>query len=174
MLDEKFPDRKEIKYTYQKSLIESIKSIDLTDYDYNKANDEEFAPRTKITQKQKIYFWIRLYLNEETEIEPNDIVNIVYTPLNEVLETTFVCYSKPYSSKVDVDNLTEYNPEDDKKVLCLMVDQSRINENSDDIPFIRSLFKISKYYEDRVMRKGELKFILEKNDTDLEYFSIGF
>lgn len=174
MLNEKFPDRKEIKYAYQKSLIESIKSIDLTDYDYNKAIDEEFVPRTKITQKQKIYFWIRLYLNEEVEIEPNDIVNIVYTPLNEVLETTFVCYSKPYSSKVDVDNLTEYNPEDDKKVLCLMVDQSSINENSDDIPFIRSLFKISKYYEDRVMRKGELKFILEKNDKDLEYFSIGF
>lgn len=174
MLDEKFPDRKELKYTYQKSLVESIKSIDLKDYDYSKANDAEFAPRTKVTQEQKIYFWIRLYLNEEIDIDPNDVVNIVYTPLNETLETTFVCYSKPYSAKVDVDNLTEYNPNDDKKVLCLMVDQSRINENSDDIPFIRSLFKISKYHEDRVMRRGELKFIMEKNDTELDFSSIGF
>ena len=74
----------------------------------------------------------------------------------------------------DLNQLPMNDPEEDKKVLCLMVDQSRINENSDDIPFIRSLFKISKYYEDRVMRKGELKFILEKNDTELEYFSIGF
>jgi hypothetical protein len=174
MLDEQFPDRKELKYTYQKSLVDSIKSIDLKNYDYNKANEEEFKAKTKITQEQKIYFWIRLYLNEEIEIEPNDIINIVYTPLNEVLETTFICYSKPYSAKVDVDNLTEYNPNDDKKVLCLMIDQSRINEKSDDIPFIRSLFKISKYYEDRVMRRGELKFIMVKNNKDLDFSSIGF
>lgn len=171
MLDEKFPDRKELKYTYQKSLIESIKAIDLKNYSHN---NEDFAPRVEITQKHKVFFWIRLYLHEEIEIEPNDIVNLVYTPLNEKLETTFVCYSKPYTSNSNNDNLTEYDPEDDKKVLCLMIDQSRVNENSDDIPFIRSLFKVSRFYEDKVLRKGELKFVIEKNDIDLDYYSIGF
>ena len=174
MLDEKFPDRKELKYTYQKSLVETIKSIDLKDYDYSKVNDIEFKARTKITQEQKIYFWLRLYLINQVDIEPNDVINIVYTPSNEVLETTFICYSKPYSAKVDVDNLTEYNPDDDKKVLCLMIDQSRVNENSDDVPFIRSLFKVSKYHEDKVMKRGELKFVMVKNNTELEFSSIGF
>ena len=171
MLDEKFPDRKELKYTYQKSLVESIKSIDLENYIHN---NEDFTPKIEITQKQKVFLWIRLYLKEEIEIAPNDIVNIVYTPLNEILETTFVCYSKPYNTNSDTDDLTEYETEDDKKVLCLMVDYSNVNENSSNIPFIRSLFKESKYYEDRVMRKGELKFITEKNDLDLDYLSIGF
>lgn len=174
MLDEKFPDRSQLRYTYQKNLVETIKSMDIKDYDYIKANDDEFVPRTKITQEQKVYFWIRLYLNEEVEIEPNDIVNIIYEPLNETLETSFVCYSKPYRNNSDNDNLVEYEAEDDKKVLCLMVDLSRVNENSDDIPFIRSLFKVSKYYEDRIIRKGELRFVIDKNNKNLEYFSIGF
>jgi hypothetical protein len=69
--------------------------------------------------------------------------------------------------------VTNYNPEDDKKVLCLMVDEERININNQDIPFIKKLFKIGRYYENQVWKKEEM--ILTKEDgSKLPWFDIDF
>ena len=75
----------------------------------------------------------------------------------------------------DNDNqVTNYSGEDDKKVLCLMVDSDRINKNSQDIPFIRTLFKIGRYYEYQLMKRDDLNFIDSKSGDILDFFDVDF
>jgi hypothetical protein len=47
---------------------------------------------------------------------------------------------------------------DNKKILCLMIDSDKINKDSKDIPFIRSLFKIGIFYEYQLFKLDNLKF----------------
>jgi hypothetical protein len=162
----------ETNYDY---LIQQVKQLDLDviDFehsDYNKIN-------LKI-DKQKVYFWIRVYLSEETKIEPGDVVNITHTPTEEELETTFICYAKKGVGHIDYEDgepvVTNYNAEDDTKCLCLMVDEDRINYDSDDIPFIRKLFKIGRHYEYELIRRSELILTNQRNDEQIEYYDIEF
>lgn len=171
-----FPDRKNIKKVnmgYRDSIIEDIKSIDVDKVNFN--NNGGFKPRTKIVESQKIYFWIRVYLSEEDRILlPNDGISIKYVESGEVLEAKFICYAKSNLNKDHDPDVVSYNPEEDKKVLCLMVDSERIDKNSDDIPFIRTLFKIGRYYEYQVVKREDLELIVDKSGQKLEYFDIDF
>jgi hypothetical protein len=54
-----------------------------------------------------------------------------------------------------------------------MVDERIIN-TSDEIPFIRTLFKSGIHYEYQLMKREELKFILEKNELVLDYYDCDF
>ena len=54
-----------------------------------------------------------------------------------------------------------------------MIDSERIDKNSNDIPFIRSLFRISKYYDPQVLRLAELPISLP-DGTLIEYYDINF
>lgn len=172
-----FIDRKELSKSnpglqkYQEEIISQIKSIDSSEI----KEEGNFAPRTQIVEKQKVYFWIRLYLREEDQIlDPNDTIKIKYLNSGEVLETKFICYNKSILGQDQDSNVVNYNPEDDKKVLCLMVDSDRINKDSEDIPFIRTLFKIGRYYDYQLMKREELEFIVEKNGQILDYFDVDF
>ena len=175
--EDPFVDRNQLKKTvpgllkYQEELLEQVKNIDTT-----KISDE-INPKTRseIIEKQKVYFWIRLYLREEDQIlDPNDTINIRYVHSGETLETKFICYNKSVLTQDADPNVVNYNPEDDKKVLCLMVDSDRINKDSEDIPFIRSLFKIGRHYEYQLLRRDELEFIVDKNGQILDYFDVDF
>jgi hypothetical protein len=174
-MDNIFPSRKEItdrKNTYQESIINEIKSIDLNKVDFSNGN---FKPRSEIVEKQKVFFWIRLYLsNDDTICKPEDIITIKHTPTNEELDTKFICYSKRGIDKDTDGQIVNYDNEDDRKVLCLMVDSDRINKDSDDIPFIRSLFRISRFYEFNLLKRDELLFINKSNDTSLVYYDVTF
>lgn len=179
-MDNPFPSRKEILESrsniklpsYQQSIVDEIKSIDVDKVDFTNG---DFKPRTKIVEKQRVFIWIRLYLKEEnTDIKPNDEVKIRYIHTGEELETTFICYSKRGLDKDSDGNIVNYNTEDDKKVLCLMVDSDRIGPNSDDIPFIRTLFKGGKYYEFQLLKRDELQFINTSNNQLLDYFDFSF
>lgn len=172
-----FPDRNELKKNipnlqkYQEDILEKVKELDVTKI----TDDGDFKPRTQIIEKQKVYFWIRVYLREEDQIlDPNDTINIKYVHTGEYLETKFICYNKSVLTQDADPNVVNYNPEDDKKVLCLMVDSERINNNSDDIPFIRTLFKIGRYYDYQLLKRDELEFIVEKNGQSLDYFDVDF
>lgn len=169
-MSDTFPSREEISKNYREEILDSLREIDTTKVNFN---DSDFKPRTKIVEEQKVYFWIRLYLKEELEIEPNTKVTIKYNESGETLETIFACYNKKGIQKDLDSNLTNYNPDDDKKVLCLLIDSNRINKESEDIPFIRTLFKIGKYYQPQILRHSDLTITNENNDK-IVFYDIDF
>lgn len=171
-----FPDRKDLKKKIQENKViyddiaEQAKKIDLDKVDYT---GEDFVPRSEIKQKQKVYFWIRVYLKEETDIEVNTDVSIVWHETGEKLTTKFICYSKKGLDRDLDEQVTNYNPEDDKKVLCLMVEEDKINIDNEDIPFIKTLFKIGRFYEKQVWRKEDMS-LLDGDGKELPWFDIDF
>jgi len=179
-MDNVFPDRKQVIQNdkkekvsnYQDTLLNEIRSVDVEKVDFSKS---DFKPRSKIVEKQRVFFWIRLYLKDENhKVKPDDTISIKYLPSGEQLDTKFICYAKTGLNKDNSGEIVNYDSEDDKKVLCLMVDTDRINENSDDIPFIRTLFKTSGYYEYQLLRREELIFINASNNEVFEYFDVNF
>lgn len=169
-----FPSRKQIvdekNLDYRSKIINDIKSIDTDKIDFL---NSDFKPRKTIVEKQKIFLWIRLYTKEEVSIDPNDSIKIEYLPSGEHLECSFICYSKKGIEKNFNDQITNYNTEDDKKCLCLMVDIDKIN-NNDKIPFIRTLFKSGNHFEYQLLRREELIFTNQTKKTTIEYFDVEF
>ena len=179
-MDNIFPSRKEILENkksqslpgYQQSIVDEIKTIDVEKIDFSNG---DFKPRAKIVEKQKVFFWIRLYLNEENEkVNPNDDIVIEYLPSGEKLEVKFICYAKKGLDKDNKDEIVNYNTEDNKKVLCLMIDSDKINKDSEDIPFIRTLFKIGIHYEYQLLKRDELIFKNLNNGEVYEYYDVEF
>ena len=70
------------------------------------------------------------------------------------------------------EELVSYDPEDDKKILTLMVDSDELE--SDKIPFIRTLFKTSSYYQFQVYKRSDLTFTNQRTDQDVEYIDCDF
>ena len=165
-----FPDRKELskRRSYRDNIIEQAKSIDVENVDYKNV---DFGPRNQVIEEQKVYFWIRIYLKEEVDVQPNTDITITYQPSEESLVSKFICYAKKCHEKDKQQDVVNYNPEDDKRILCLMVDADRINKKSEDIPFIRSLFKISRYYQPQILRLSEFK-ITDTEDREFEFYDI--
>ena len=87
--------------------------------------------------------------------------------------TKFICYGKSGLERDHNDEVINYNPDDDKKVLCLMVDENQVNY-SQEIPFIRTLFKTGRHYEYQLMRRDELVFINKRNGVILDYYDCDF
>ena len=142
-----------VKGDYREQLLESIKDIDTTsDWNY------EEGSITKVIEEQKVYFWIRLYLTENSpSVEVGSDITICHKPnrseeVVEELETKFICFGKKNMDRDYEGEITGYNSEDDEKCLCLMIDSSKVNF-SDEIPFIRTLFKTGYHYEYQIMRR---------------------
>lgn len=148
-------------------LVQQIKEIEVEKIEtWNEQEDLT----TKVVEKQKVYFWIRLFLKEECDdIQAGDSINLYYSPTNEKLETTFICFDKKGLQKNHEDEIVNFNPEDDKKILCLMIDEEIVN-NSDEIPFIRTLFKNSRFFEYQVVKRSELLFNNKRTGKNLDYF----
>lgn len=151
------------------SLIEQIKSIDT-----ESLSDKKFHRKTttQIIEEQKIYFWIRLYLKDEiSDIKEGDDYEISYD--NEKLIVKFICFGKKNSVRDHDGEITNYESENDSKILCLMVDEDEINTN-DSIPFIRTLFKTSRFYEYQLIRRDDLKFKNLRTNTIMDYIDCDF
>ena len=152
------------------NLVEQIKTIDTEEVkDWNKNTD----PAMKVLEEQKVYIWIRLYLKEESSVEIGDEIFMTYAPSGEKLSTIFICYGKDNLGKDHEDEMVNYNPEDDKKVLCFMVNQEHINKNTD-IPFIRTLFKTGIHYQEQLMKRTDLLFINNRTGETLDYFDCDY
>ena len=54
-----------------------------------------------------------------------------------------------------------------------MIDADRINKKSDDIPFIRTLFRIGRYYRPQVLRLSDLS-IVDSKGNQLYCYDIDF
>lgn len=155
--------------TYLDVLADQIRTIDTTDL-----SDVSEEVVSKVTEEQRVYFWIRLYLkDEDINAEIGDDISINWTQSGEKLVTKFICYGKTGLDKDNIDEITNYNPDDDRKVLCLMIDTKMVNFN-DDIPFIRTLFKTGYHYEYQLVRRDELQFIIDKNGMILDYYDCDF
>jgi len=152
------------------NLVEQIKTIDTEVVkDWNKNTD----PAMKVLEEQKVYIWIRLYLKEESNVEVGDDIFITYTPSGEKLETKFIYYDKKGVMEDHDEEIVNYTGEENKKVLCLMVNQERINKGND-IPFIRTLFKTGIHYEYQLVRRDELLFINSRTNESLNYFDCDY
>jgi hypothetical protein len=152
------------------NLVEKIKTInteEIKDWYSNMGND------MKIVEEQKVYIWIRLYLKEESDVEVGDDIVITYTPSGEKLETKFIYYDRKGVMKDHEEEIVNYTGEEDKKVLCLMVDQERINKGTD-IPFIRTLFKSGIHYQYQLVKRSELLFINTRTSETLDYFDCDY
>lgn len=151
-------------------IMEQVKGIDTAAL----PEDVPAGAVSEIVEQHRVFIWIRLFLREEPAgIEPGDRVAIRWTPSGETLSTMFKCYGKKGQDKDRADEVVNYNPEDDRRQLCLMVDLKDINLN-DSIPFIRTLFKEGAHYEYQLVRRDELTFTLEKTGQRLEYYDCNF
>lgn len=153
------------------TIIESVKEIDV---DSVKKWEETDSVKLKTIESQKVYIWIRLYLKEELDdIKAGDDIIIKYIPSGESLVTKFICFGKTTLSKDHLDEIVNFNPEDDKKILCLMVDQDIINK-SDEIPFIRTLFKSGYHYQYQLVKRVDLTFTNKRTDNTIEYYDCDY
>ena len=158
------------KSSYMEQLVEQVKNIDTS-----KLSDKvDQSSSSKVIDEQKIYFWIRLYLNEENpNVQPGSDITIEWTPSGEELKTKFIAYGKKGLDKDHGDEVTNYNSEDDKRVLCLMIDTKMVN-NNDSVPFIRTLFKTGYHYEYQLVKRNELIFVDDKSGMILDYYDCDF
>ena len=148
---------------------EQLKDVDTADL----SDDVSKDPEVEVTP-EKVYFWTRIYMKEENHnVEIGDTITIKYTPSGEEMKTQFFAYGKTGLERNHDDELVNFNPEDDKKVLCLMVDEKIVNE-SEEIPFIRTLFKLGRHYEFNVMKRDELLFVNDRNGIVIEWFDCDF
>ena len=154
------------------SLIEQIKGIDTKDLSDTHV-DYADPITTKEIEKQKVYYWIRLYLKDElSDIKIGDDFNITYVFSCETLSGKFIAFGKKNLNR-DLDNvIVNYDPEDNPKCLCIMVDEEEMK--SEKIPFIRTLFKTSTYFEYQVYRREELTFTNTRTLQTCEYVDCDF
>ena len=157
---------------YLEDLVEQVKTLDTTDLSDVISKEEQEIKQ--VVEEQKIYFWIRLYLKEEdSNLVIGDDISIKWTPSGEELKTKFICYGKTGLQKDYDEEIVNYNSEDDMKVLCLMVDEGQVNYN-EDIPFVRTLFKVGRHFEYQLVKRSELLFINDRNGMILDYFDCTF
>lgn len=158
------------KIDYREQLLEKIMAIDTESL----SNELEITSTSTIVEEQKVYFWIRLYISEEDpNLQIGDDISIEWTISGEKLDTKFIAYGKSGLERDHQDQVTNYNPEDDKKILCLMIDEKMVNFN-DNIPFIRTLFKTGRHYDYQLVKRDELIFVNKKNGHILDYYDCDF
>ena len=152
------------------NLVDKIKTINTEEVKDWYSN---MSSEMKVIEEQKVYIWIRLYLKEESDVKVGDEIFMTYKPSGEKLSTIFVWYDKKGIMKDHDEEIVNYTGEDDKKVLCLMVNQDHVNKNTD-IPFIRTLFKTGIHYEYQLVKRDELLFINSRTSEILNYFDCDY
>jgi len=150
---------------YYDSLVEQLKDVDTSKMPTNVDSDTS----NKVIEKQKTFIWIRLYLKEEiSDITIGDMFEMVYD--DESLPCQFIAFGKTNMNR-DYDNLVNYDPDDDEKQLCLMIDQDLLTS---EVPFLRSLFRSTPYFQYQVYRRSELEFINQRTNDSYEYLDAEF
>jgi len=147
-------------------IVEQIKNIDtvtLTD-------EVDQSPAVAEIEKQRIFIWIRLYLKDQIEdLKEGDDFLMHYSYTKEELITKFICFGKKHSFKdSEGDSEISMATDDDPLCLCLMVDEDTIKK-SEEIPFIRTLFKVSEHYQEQVYHREELTFTNTRTSQKVEY-----
>lgn len=150
-----------------KAVIEQIKDIDTSDIP---TNVESGVPSSRVIEKQRTFIWIRVYLKEElTDIEVGDLYTITYD--DELLDCQFIAFGKSNILRDNDNNIINYDTDDDLKQLCMMVDQDSLTS---DIPFIRSLFRSTPYFQYQVYKRKDLVFNNTRTSENCDYIDVEF
>lgn len=173
----KFPSREELEIKKAKR-IQELKDRGLLIDEPIKYIDEDGFDRSvefEVAEESKIYSWIRLYMSDEVDdMISGDVVKITYVPTGESTEVTFATYNKVGLNKDGGETVIDYNQEEDKKVLCLMVDINEINSDTS-IPLLRTMFKGSKWHQHQLLKRNDLKFECEEKGIVFDtYYSVDF
>lgn len=149
-----FPDRKELTKREVKDADGEMREVSVT-----------------ILQKEKMYSWMRIFIDNEVgsklSIKKGDVVKMHLTPFNETLTTTFATFEKKGLYK-DNDDIVNYESEVDTGIMCVMIDNDELYE----LENMRQIFSWSKYYEPSIIRKDEIVFEFS-DGTKMEYISLG-
>lgn len=170
-----FPSRQEIlnrksEMSYKDKLVEQVKTLDIEKVDFEAS---DFKPRQKIVEKQRVFRWSRLFVKDEVkDLMVNDTIKILHTVTGEELESSFICFAKKNLEKDSDGNIVAFTGEEDKKVLCLMIDIEKLENEK--VKFIRTLFQNTRWYEYQLLRRNELLFINSRTGEQLEYFDVTF
>ncbi|NBP56486.1 hypothetical protein EBU71_08135 [bacterium] len=157
---------------YMEKLVEDAKKIDLDRIDFS--NEGNFKPRHKVVEKQKEYFWVRVYLGTEFEMNQEDTVVMKDLLYDEELSTKFMFWGKKYQKNLQGENITQYDSEEDKRCAILMIDSQRVNLKSDDIPYIRTLFPLSRWFRPNYIKMNDLEFLHKRSGEKLDHYRIDF
>jgi hypothetical protein len=155
--------------------IETDKKEDIKMLDRQKFSEEEILNdfkeniELKILEEQLEYYWIRLYTNEEYDLKPGTIIEMSHLPTGEKLDLMFTNYDKVGKTGTQAEELEEYEAEEDKKVLCLLVNITELHK-ADDADYVRTLFRKSRFYEERLLKRKDLVFSTQHKNfmEDLE------
>ena len=142
--------------------------------------------KINVTQQQKEYYWIRLYTNTEYDFKQGDIITLNHLPTGEKLDLMFTNFDKVGKIDQQSNSIEEFNNEENKRSLCLLIDFTQLYLLKD-VNFIRTLFRNSRYFQEHLLKRKDLKFytsfdntLLEDNPRKLiepiniEYFDITF
>jgi hypothetical protein len=178
-MDMDFPSRKDIlesrkrdraSASYLDAVVDQVKSIDIEKVDFE---NSDFKPRQRIVEKQRVYRWTRVFVKDEVaDLVVNDVYNIMHLPTGEIMECQFICFAKKGLAKDSDGSIVSYDGEEDKKILCLMIDTDLLGKDS--VRTISSLFPNTPYYEYNLMRRDELVFENKRTGERLDYFDVQF
>jgi len=167
-----FDDLVESRY---KSLADQLIDVVIT-IDVNTLSDTETI-RSEVVEEQVEYSWLRIYLNEENEygFEENDEIKITYVPTGESETFTFSTYEAKGIFR-DAKGVLRKSNELDKNTMCLSVNVTKMNKNSDHIPNLRTFFRSSKFYNNPdFIFKEDINLSCEKRGYDnIEHKRVGF
>src|ERR1022692_3059970 len=76
--------------TYKDDVVDHIKELDISEVNFSTKKERDTVVR--VIEGQKIFFWIRLYLKEEYNLNADD--NIIIKYRNENLNAKYICYAK--------------------------------------------------------------------------------
>jgi len=132
-------------------------------------NDFRANLEMKIVEEQLEYYWIRVYTKEEYDIKAGTVVHLAHLPSGEKLDLMFTNYDKEGKTDTQSEELEEFVTEENKKALCLLVNMTELYK-CEDIDYIRKLFRKSKYYEETLLKRKDLKLFTEHvNFLDEKY-----
>jgi hypothetical protein len=129
-----------------------------------------------VLEESKEYYWLRLYLREECEIENGEVLRLRYAPTEESIDLIFIAYEKKGQTDQFFSDIIEYVKEDDKKILCLMLDIKEVNTRTD-IGTLQKLLRCSRVHEDTMLRRQDLLFERKTENNDwapLDYYDADF
>lgn len=165
-------DNQESRYV---DIIEQLKKVDTSKMpDDGDIDEDNRGFDLKIT-KGKEYSWSRVFTKEDVDgLERGDDITFTYVPTGETLTVPFGSYDKVGLANSKDEDVTNYVSDDDKKVLCLLIDIDKINNNSSDIPNIRKNFRFSRHYYEDLFLKTDLVLTIDKTGEKIDYFRISF
>jgi hypothetical protein len=68
----------------------------------------------------------------------------------------------------------KYDSEEDKRCAILMIDSQRVNLKSDDIPYLRTLFPLSRWFRPNYIKMNDLEFLHKRSGEKLDHYRIDF